>query len=96
MKASTAVLNEEGPQRRITPAGAPVVALLREGETVPGRALTLINPDSRNRHRISAAETAGMLACAPGAMRELTPEAVTSEWIDLPPLSIRLFTPTDA
>jgi starch synthase (maltosyl-transferring) len=96
MKASTPVLNEEGPQRRITPAGDPVVALLREGETVPGRVLTLINPDPRTRHRFSAAETASMLACEPEAMRELTPEAASGEWIDLPPLSIRLFTPTDA
>jgi starch synthase (maltosyl-transferring) len=96
MKASTPVLNEEGPQRRITPAGDPVVALLREGETVPGRVLTLINPDPRTRHRFSATESAGILGCVPERMRELMADSVTGEWIDLPPLSIRLFTPTDA
>jgi len=95
MKASTPVLNEEGPQRQITPAGDPVVALLREGEKVPGRVLTLINPDPHAPQRLGAAETARMLGCVSGTMRELMPEAVTGGWIDLPPLSIRLFTTAD-
>lgn len=92
MKATTPVLNEEGPQRRLTPEDDPVVALLREGEHRPGRVLTLINPDAWHGHRFGAADAAGVLGCPPDALRELLPGAGWGEWIDLPPLTIRLFT----
>lgn len=92
MKATTPVLNEEGPQRRVTPDHDPVVALLREGESQPGRVLTLINPDAWQGHRFGAVDAARLLGCPPQALRELVPGPGRGEWIDLPPLAIRLFT----
>lgn len=91
MKAATPLLNEEGPQHRVTPAHDPVVALLREGLTSPGRVLTLINPDAHTGHRFGAADAARLLGCATESLRELMPGPAGSEWLDLPPLSIRLF-----
>jgi starch synthase (maltosyl-transferring) len=91
MKAATPVLNEEGPQQRLTPADDTVVALLREGERFPGRVLTLINPDAYAGQRFGAADAAQYLGCSPEAMRELLPGPASPEWIELPPLSIRLF-----
>lgn len=96
IKADTPVLNEEGPQRRITPADDPVVALLRQGVTAAGRVLTLINPDAHHGHRFGAADAASLLGCPPSAMRELLPGAEHREWIDLPPLCLRLFASPDA
>ena len=95
IKAGTPVLNQEGPQRRVTPAREPVVALLREGDTARGRVLTLINPDSHASHRLEAADASRLLGCMPGAMRELMPGPMIRDRIDLPPLSIRLFITDD-
>lgn len=92
MKAATPLLNEEGPQILATPADDPVVALLRTGETTPGRLLTLINPDAHAGHRFAAAAAADILGCAVHDLRELLPTSTIQEWIDLPPLAIRLFT----
>ena len=92
MKAATPVLNEEGPQHRITPADDPIVALLRQGDRTPGRVLTLINPDAQFGHRYGAGQAAHVLGCPPGVLRELMPGPACTKWIDLPPLSIRLFT----
>jgi starch synthase (maltosyl-transferring) len=96
MKAGRSVLNEEGPQRRVTPADDPVVALLRSGDEAPGRVLTLINPGPHAGHRFGAVDAARLLGCTAGEMRELMPGAPSPEWIDLPPLAIRLFASPDA
>lgn len=93
MKDSTPLLNEEGPQQRLTPSDDPVVALLREGEQAPGRVLTLINPDPHAGHRFGAADAARILGCPRERMRELLPGPASPGWIDLPPMSIRLFAP---
>lgn len=92
MKADTPILNEEGPQRRLTPEHDPVVALLREGVRGPGKVLTLINPDAHQGHCFGAVDAARVLGCPPERMVELMPGPASPEWIDLPPLSIRLFT----
>lgn len=89
MKAATPVLNEEGPQERLTPDDDPVVALLREGQA--GKVLTLINPDAYHGHRFGRAEAAEILVCPQDRLYELLPGPTSPEWIDLPPLSIRLF-----
>ena len=91
MKAATPVLNEEGPQERLTPDDDPVVALLRAGERTPGRVLTLINPDPARGHRFGRVDAARVLGCAPEVMRQLLPGTDSPVWIDLPPLAIRLF-----
>ncbi len=96
LKARTPLLNEEGPQRRLTAAEDPVLALLREGNQAPGRLLTLINPDAHAGHRYWAGEAARHLGCRPEAMRELMPGRAAPDWIDLPPLCIRLFASPDA
>lgn len=89
MKAQTPLLNEEGPQRRLTPVDDPVVALLREGVSQPGRVLTLINPDAETGHRYSRLEAAHHLGCQSEALREWNQATISGEWIELPPLSVR-------
>lgn len=70
MKASLPALNTEGPQTWSRPHGAGVVALLR---TAPEQSwvLTLINPDRRGAHNVTAARLAALGALPPG--REVTP-----------------------
>ena len=92
MKAETDVLNEEGPQRRLTHEGQPIIALLREGETTEGRVLTLINPDAQVTYRFSAMDAANHLGCQLPQMKELLTGPTSDEWIELPAMSIRLFT----
>ncbi|HTV90443.1 MAG TPA: maltotransferase domain-containing protein [Stellaceae bacterium] len=47
MKAAVPALNEEGPQRRLTRADDPLVALLRQCEASADRALVLVNTSDR-------------------------------------------------
>ena len=96
LKAKTPLLNEEGPQRRLTPARDPVLALLKEGVETPVRLLILINPDAHAGHRYGIAHAAHQLGCRPDAMRDLMPGPASHEWIDLPPLTIRLFASPEA
>jgi starch synthase (maltosyl-transferring) len=99
MKASIPLLNEEGAQCLLTPADDPVVALKREGVKASGKVLTLINPNNMTGHRFGAADAARLLGCPRDVLRESTPEqafAPHAEWIDLPPLAIRLFSTPDA
>lgn len=96
MKARVRLLNEEGPQTTLTPPHDPVVALLRSGIHAPGRVLTLINPDAHAGHCYGAADAARVLGCRPEDMRELLPGPASPEWIDLPPLAIRLFASPEA
>ncbi len=101
MKAGLPLLNEEGPQRRMTLDHDPVVTLVREGLKAPGRVLTLVNPDTHKGHRFGTVDAARLLGCDTAGMRELTPEGARPPerepgWIDLPPLSIRLYASPDA
>jgi starch synthase (maltosyl-transferring) len=99
MKARVPLLNEEGPQARLTPEDHPVVALRREGAQSAGKVLTLINPDSSTGHRLGAADAARMLDRPRDALCELTPEHTPdprAKWLDLPPLAIRFFCNPDA
>ena len=91
MKATTPVLNEEGPQELLSGADDPVAALIRRGERTAS-VLTLINPDANTESRFSTADAAKILGCSPQQMRELLPGPTNSDWITLPPLAIRLFT----
>lgn len=96
MKAGIGVLNEEGPQDRLTSKGAPVVVLLRVSETKPGRALALINSDHNAGHDYSV----DMLEAALGVplidIRDVTPQAEPAELklegrVSLAPLEMRVF-----
>lgn len=96
MKAGIGVLNEEGPQERITAKGTPVVALLRTSETQPGRAVALINATPENRHEypIGMLEAALGVPCA--EIQEVTPQVDAAELkaqgrIPLAPWEMRVF-----
>ena len=47
MKASVPALNEEGPQRRLSPPDDPLLVLLRQTESGDDRALVLVNTQER-------------------------------------------------
>lgn len=91
MKAASPVLNEEGPQYRLSKEDEQIVVLLRESETHAGKVLTLINPDAHMSHTVAAAFVAHHLGCAAEDFIELMPGQPCREGIELPPLSIRLF-----
>ena len=52
MKASSPILNTEGPVERLSPAKDPLVALAKRAEGSPGMVLALINPDLKKPHRV--------------------------------------------
>ena len=70
MKASSSVLNVEGPQAWARPRGDDVVALLRSAPE-HGWVLTLVNPDRQAAHNVTAARLAELGAVPPG--HEITP-----------------------
>jgi len=102
MKAENPVLNEEGPQERVTDRDAPLVGLLRRSVSGPQRSLALINPGADEGSH-DAGLLSGALEAAPEAIREITPRAgpddaprAEDDWsgdgeIRVEPRSLRIF-----
>ncbi len=97
MKRDTQVLNEEGPQQRITEPDEPVVALVRRSEVSAQRSAVLINPDPDNPHVVGHARLCEALEIAPQRLVEITPEPpppgrnAGSGGVALEPRSLRIF-----
>ena len=102
MKAATPVLNEEGPQERVTDPNEPLVGLLRRSQQGAARSLALINPDPEAAQTYGPVDLAALLDAEPADIREITPavkpdtatdEATWREANDLrvAPRSIRVF-----
>jgi starch synthase (maltosyl-transferring) len=93
MKAAAPALNEEGPQRRLTPAHDPVVALARRTSDGSDWAFILVNADERQRREV---EVDALLGAAGGlnlALEEVTPgesEAGVGHRVLLDPLQVRI------
>ncbi len=97
MKAAVPVLNQEGPQRRITAPGDPAIGLLRESvDRADGCALVVFNADAVRPH---AVDTGALLAESGGQygrFRDVTPLAgpqglTPSGALHLKPLEFRVF-----
>lgn len=97
MKAAIPVLNQEGPQRRLTAPDSPVLALMRETvDRSNGCALLLANPD---RSRANTLDPGRLLAETGGVFRgfeDATPLASPMRFdrdlpIVLEPLELRIF-----
>ena len=56
MKAALPALNEEGPQRLLSPPNDPVIVLLRQSESGAERAVTLINTQDHDTHEVVTEE----------------------------------------
>jgi len=96
MKAETAVLNEEGPQKRFTVPDALLVGLLRRSAQGSQRAAALINPDPEQGRYFARAELASAMDIHPSAVREITPlhegaSAAGNGRLRLDPRSLRIF-----
>jgi starch synthase (maltosyl-transferring) len=96
MKAETAVLNEEGPQKRFTAPDAPLVGLARRSEHGSDRAAALINPDPQHGRYFACAKLASALNADWSAVREITPlrdsaSAAGHRRLRLGPRSLRIF-----
>jgi starch synthase (maltosyl-transferring) len=79
MKAATPVLNEEGPQERVTAEDQPLMGLLRRARNGSQRSLALINPDRKKSQSQHGASIAELLGAAPEDIREITPASKPSE-----------------
>jgi Glycogen debranching enzyme, glucanotransferase domain len=95
MKEHTPVLNEEGPQERITPAEDSLVGLLRRSDHSGERAVALINTETDQQRDFGVADLQKVLEAKREAIREITPSA-SGDWADgdkvsLPPLAVRIF-----
>jgi starch synthase (maltosyl-transferring) len=96
MKAETAVLNEEGPQKRFATPDEPLVGLLRRSAQGSQRAAALINPESQEDRYFDSAELASAMETDPSAVREITPlqqDALVADHkrLRLGPRSLRVF-----
>jgi starch synthase (maltosyl-transferring) len=95
MKAATPVLNEEGPQQRITGSPDRLVVLLRRSDHSAERAMALINRDHDKSRHFPLAELQHALAAKREAIREITPSAAgalpDAGVLTVPPLAIRIF-----
>ena len=60
IKRATPALNEEGPQRRLTPADDPLVVLMRQTKNGADRALILLNTDGGQPREIDCGALAAM------------------------------------
>ena len=92
MKRDTPVLNEEGPQWRVTTAENPLLVLARLGVAVHESAFVLLNTDEQHAREIATdrlLEAAG----TGGSLLEMTPGASESAFglrMDQEPLSFRV------
>ncbi|MCU0692344.1 MAG: alpha-amylase family glycosyl hydrolase, partial [Polyangiaceae bacterium] len=76
MKREVAALREEGPQRRLTSAKSPVVALLRATADGASRALALINPSRDEAYTVPAQQLLGNLGQGWRLVCETGPDAM--------------------
>lgn len=74
MKASSHILNDEGPIERISPAKDPVVILVKSSPRSPGRVLALINSEVERSHWVYLKELPITLRSSPKVIQELTPK----------------------
>ncbi len=89
MKASSPILNEEGPIERLSPAKGRVVILVKSSERFPGKVLALINSDTKRPHRANLDPQV-----MKGSIRELTPEIAevsSSLPMELEPAQMRIY-----
>lgn len=94
MKARTPVLNEEGPQERVTGTEPSLAWLLRRSDHSDERALALINTDANGPHDFSDDDLQRLLGAPREDIREITPptpDISRVKRISLPPLTIRIF-----
>ncbi|MGE5476425.1 MAG: maltotransferase domain-containing protein, partial [Bacteroidales bacterium] len=86
LKAETPALNAEGPQRRLTAAADPLVALLRRTPDGEGATLLLLNTDPQHPAAVDAARL-----LAEAGLDAARFETVLGDRAgDLPPLAVRL------
>jgi starch synthase (maltosyl-transferring) len=78
MKAVVPVLNQEGPQQRVTDPDAPLVGLLRRSIAGEQRSLVLINPDPEAAETFDPDAIAELLDAAADDVHEVTPAVETS------------------
>lgn len=95
MKLACPVLWGEGPIRRLTRSGRPVVLLRKSSETHPGQVLALINATLSSQTGVKL-NWPKLLGQPGGTIQELTPQAATmlpgdTIKIDLEPAEMRLF-----
>ena len=95
MKERTPVLNEEGPQERITPPEDSLVGLLRRSDHSAERAVALVNTGPNQTRDFPTVELQRALDGKRETIREITPSAsggvAEGEATSLPPRSIRIF-----
>jgi starch synthase (maltosyl-transferring) len=91
LKRSVPALNEEGPQRLLSPPGDPLVALLRRCRDGGNPALVLVNAGARERR---AASLEALLPADVAALEltEVLPERrrVAEDRIEMEPLAVRI------
>jgi len=95
LKQSCPIMLEEGPIKRLTPAPAPVVMLLKSSDTYTGQVLAVINTKRRAR-RLVLPDWEAVMGVPANAIVDLTPETVplpleALRQITLEPAEIRLF-----
>lgn len=95
MKERTPLLNEEGPQKRITPPDDSLAGLLRRSDHSGERAVALINTAPDQKRDFPVNDLQAVLGAKRAAIREITPSA-SGDWaqhnmVALPPLGIRVF-----
>ncbi len=94
LKASTAVLGEEAPQRRLNGPDAQLVVLHRRGDGDAGDAVLVLNPDAARPGHLDP----GLIAQATGSAlwRDVSPgrdavEVLPGQPVVLPPLSLAVW-----
>lgn len=96
LKANTPVLNEEGPQKRFTSPGQPLVGLLRQSEHSAESAAGLINTDAEQAHEFRLDQLAETMGVEVESIREITPlqsaaSLAGQHRIRVDPYSMRIF-----
>jgi len=95
MKKGVAVLLEEGPMRRLTPTGEPVVFLLKSRDQGKGAVLAVINTTA-DPQKVALSKLADLLGQPLRGWQDLTPVVPPLQWAEssdfiLSPFEIRLF-----
>jgi starch synthase (maltosyl-transferring) len=96
LRASVRVLNEEGPQYRVSYPEAPVQFFLRVSNDGGSRTLLLLNTDPEHAQPAEYLDFAQLMQCDPVYIRDLTPEQPLETLpqpfrLTLPPAGFRLF-----